>query len=151
MILESVQVAYVASFMFVFAVVFGVLNYAKILGFSKQVNAVVAIVIGAFSVVYEPFVLGMEQYIPYAAALFVVIFFILVIKKAFAGGKDEKFDALPIIVSLVIMLVLLGIFWEQLSYFVPANVDPMNVLWAIGIIVRVGIFWAVYRQPAEKK
>ena len=149
MILETIQIAYVASFMFVFAIIFGVLNYAKILGFSKHVNAIVAIVFGAFSVVYEPFVLGMAQYMPYAAALFVVIFFILVIKKAFTGGKDEKFDALPIVVSLVIMLIIVGMFWQQLSYFIPINVDPMNVLWAIGIIVVLGIFWAVYKHKEK--
>lgn len=149
MILETVQIAYVASFMFVFAIIFGVLNYAKILGFSKHVNAIVAIVFGTFSVVYEPFVLGMAAYMPYAAALFVVIFFILVIKKAFTGSKDEKFDALPMIVSLAIMLLLVGLFWQQLSYFIPLNVDPMNVLWLIGIIVIVGIFWAVYRHKEK--
>jgi hypothetical protein len=150
MIFETIQIAYVASFMFVFAIIFGVLNYAKILGFSKHVNAIVAIVFGAFSVVYEPFVLGMAEYMPYAAALFVVIFFILVIKKAFSNEKGSNFDALPIAISLIIMLILVGLFWQQLAYFIPINVDPMNVLWAIGIIVFIGIFWAVYKHKPEK-
>jgi len=152
--IDATYTPYVATFVFVFAIMFGVLSFAKILGFDKRINAAIAAVIAFFATSYEPFVVGMAEYMPVIAAIFVVIFFIVFLKKIF--GKDEKekgkpSDMLPIGIALAFLLIVLAIMWDRIYGFVPYGFDASNVLWIIGIIIIVIIFWVAYKhKPTEK-
>jgi hypothetical protein len=147
--IDAMYVPYIAAFLFVFAIIFGVLNYAKVLGFSRNVNAAVAAVIAFFATAYEPFVMGMQEYMPIIAAIFVVIFFVLFLKKIF--GKDDKSkprDSLPIALALAILLLVIGIFWDRISQYIPLEFDASNALWIIGLIIIVAIFWIAYTHES---
>ena len=91
--IDAMYVPYIAAFLFVFAVIFGVLNYAKTLGFSRNVNGALAAVIAFFATAYEPFVFGMQEYMPIIAGLFIIIFFIMFLKKVMRNesGPQLKF------------------------------------------------------------
>ncbi len=134
---------FVGAFLFVFAIVFGLLNVVKILGEQRKVNAIIALIFAAFSVVYAPFVTALQGILPIAAIILVILFFILFLKKMFEGGG--AMDAWPIAVSLIFALLLLGIFWDNIGFSVP-GLSSDNVLWIIGIIIVIMIFYVAYQH-----
>jgi len=145
--LDITMMPQIATFLFVFAIMYGILTYAKILGFAKGVNVIIAVVIGFFATAYEPFVYGMSEYMPFIAVVFLVVFFILFLKKIFSSEKGDKhIDALPIGIALAALLMVLAIMWDRVSMYVPAGFDASNILWIIGILIVVAIFWLAYRQ-----
>lgn len=158
-IIDPIFLPYMSTFFFVFALVFGLLSYVKTEDkdkhkstmFNKKVNALLALAIAAFAVMYEPLVLGLQQYLPIAAAVFIVLFFVMFIKNALGGGKDDKQPKsnFPTIVALAIMLALLGISYTSLTPYIPTGIDPSNVFWGIGILVAILFFWMIYKIKDE--
>lgn len=145
----------VSAFLFVFALIFGVLNYVKTEDkdkhkstmFSKKVNAVLALAIAAFSITYEPLVVGLSTYLPIAAIVLIILFFIMFLKNAL-GGKDNTTTtktSFPTIVSLAILLALLAISYRNLTPYIPSELDPSNVFWGIGVLIAVMFFWMIYK------
>ncbi len=143
--IDPTMLPFVAAFLFVFAVVFGALSYAKVLGEQRKVNAIIAIAFAIFAVLFEPFVFGLQAVLPFAAVGIVIIFFGLFLKKVFAGKEGERFDAWPIATSLIFALLLLGILWDQIGFSVP-GIDATNMLWLIGIIIVLLIFYVAYKH-----
>ncbi len=135
---------FVSTFLFVFALVFGLLSYSKIGEFNKKVNALIALAIAGFSVLYEPLVLTLSQYMPIAAAVLIVLFFIALVKKIFEGKEKAK-DTFPMLVSVAILLLLFGTFADRFVAFIPGGFDPSLVLWVIGIIFVLLFFWLIYK------
>ena len=113
------------------------------LGEQRKVNAIIALAFAIFAVLFEPFVFGQQEVLPFAVIGIYIIFFLLFLKKAFGG--DKKFDAVPITVSLAIALLLLGILWDKIGFSLP-GLDTGNVLWLIIIIIVVLIFYVAYKQ-----
>ena len=148
--IDPTMLPFVAAFLFVFAVVFGALSYAKVLGEQRKVNAIIAIAFAIFAVLFEPFVFGLQAVLPFAAVGIVIIFFGLFLKKVFAGKEGERFDAWPIATSLIFALLLLGILWDQIGFSVP-GIDATNMLWLIGIIIVLLIFYVAYRHGQEPR
>ena len=143
--IDPTTLPFVAAFLFVFAVVFGALSYAGVLGEQRKVNVLIALAFAIFAVLFEPFVTGLQAVLPFAVIGIVIIFFLLFLKKAF--GEDAK-DAVPIVVSLAIGLLLLGILWDKIGFSLP-GLDSTNVLWLIVIIIMVLIFFVAYKQGIE--
>lgn len=138
-----------STFLFVFAVVFGLLSIAKgkddkVL-FKNSVNVIIAIVFAAFAASYEPLVTALQQLIPLAAALLLVLFFFVFLKRLFGSKEGQKFDALPFLVVIGFLLLLLGIFWDSLGLSVP-GISSSNMMWLIGIIIVIMIFFAAYKH-----
>ena len=152
--LDPTIMPYVASYLFVYALVFGLMSYVKTEDkdkhkstmFNKKVNALLALAIAAFAVMYEPLVEGLMTYLPIASIVFILLFFVMFIKNALGGKKDYKpHNPFPTIVALAIMLVLLGISYTNLTPYIPNGIDPSNVFWGIGILVAVLFFWMIYK------
>lgn len=137
---------FVSTFLFVFALIFGLLSYSKIGEFNKKVNALLALAIAGFSVMYEPLVLGMQQYMPIAAAVLIVVFFFALLKKIFGKKEGDKGgDMVPLIITLAVLLLLMVAFGQNLTSFLPAGMDPQSLLWGVGIIIAVLFFWLIYK------
>jgi len=137
-------IPYAASFLFVFAIVYAVLSESKVIKV-KNANALIAAVFGIFAAVYQPFVNFIGIFIPGAAVVFILVFFLLVLKKAFKG---EGKDALPSIAGLIIMLILAGVFWPEIEKMIPYSIGSENVLYIVGIIIIAFIFYAVYSHKS---
>src|SRR3989344_460398 len=125
--IDAATVPYVGTFLLVFAVVYGLLSFAgsgksKFLGFDKRVNAIIAVVFAFFAVMYQPLVLGLQEFMPFAIVGLIVIFFVLFLKKLLGGGGGSH-DTFPIVVSLGILMLLLGVFREEIAKFVPVGFD----------------------------
>lgn len=145
--IDPAIIPFISTFLFVFAVVFGLLTIAK--GkegplFNTRVNAIIALVFAAFSASYEPLVTALQQFIPFAAALLLVLFFFVFLKRIF-GGEKGKFDALPFVIVIGFLLLLIGIFWGDIGFSV-FGLSPTNVLWLIGIAIVISIFYAAYKH-----
>ena len=141
--IDPTMLPVIAAFLFVFAVVFGALSYAKVLGEQRKVNVIIAMAFAIFAVLFEPFVFGLQTVLPFAVIGIVIIFFILFLKKVFGGG--DKIDAWPIATSLIFALLLLGIFWDQIGFSVP-GIDSTNMLWLVGILIVLLIFYVTYQH-----
>lgn len=141
--IDPTMLPFVAAFLLVFAIVFGVLSYVNILGGDRKVNAIIALAFAIFAVLFEPFVFGLQTVLPFAVIGIVIIFFILFLKKVFGGG--DKIDAWPIATSLIFALLLLGIFWDRIGLTLP-GIDSTNMLWLVGILIVLLIFYVAYQH-----
>ena len=146
MILDTTMLPLATTFLFIFAIVFGLLTSVKEDRFFKnnKVNAAIAAVFGIFSASYEPLVQIMQQYIPIVSLLLIVVFFIVFIKKTFGHKSESSSDKLPRLVTLAMLLLLIGVFWNDVAHYLPVAVDPTAALWIIGLVIIVMIFWAAY-------
>ena len=133
----------VSTFLFVFAIVFGLLSYSGVGNFSKRINAVIALAIAIFSTLYEPLVAGLQELIPFATILLIILFFIVFIKKIVGGNNT---DAFPVIATIALLLLVLMVVGDRLAPFLPAGTDTTGALWAIGIIAVLMFFYAIYKQ-----
>jgi len=146
-ILDMALMPIAATFLFVFAVVFGLLTSVRDekLFKNSKVNAAIAAVFAIFAASYEPLVTIMQQLIPLASIVLIVIFLLVFIKKSFGGHKAGG-DMLPRVVTLAVLLLLIGVFWQNIERVIPLSIDPTMVLWIIGIMIVVMIFWAVHKH-----
>ena len=150
MVIFDPLLPYVGAFLFVFAIILGLLSTAKIFGDKKNVNIAIAGVFGLFSAMYEPFVTGIQTYLPISGIILIIIFFFVLVKKLFEGKKDAQgkstSDVLHVGVVVASLLILLGTQWDRVRGFLPASFDPSTVLWIIGLFLVFIIFWIAYAQ-----
>ena len=136
---------FVASLLFVFAVSYALLTKAKVIDV-KGANIVLAMVIGFFAASYAPLAAFLQAILPIAAVLLVFAFFIVFARNLV--GKDAK-DALPMATGLIISLMLLAVLWNRIAPQLPAGVDPTQLLWVLGTVIVLLIFYTVYRHSGE--
>jgi len=155
-LLASDMFLFVVPFLFVFAVVFGILstlrrkeNKQSVEFFPKNVNIIIALVFAFATIAYEPFAVFIMEILPLASIVLVVIFFFLILKKVFEG---ETKNTMPMIVSLGIFLILIGTIWDNIiSSLSMGFVKSRDLLWILGIIVVVLMFYAAYSSGEQKK
>jgi len=146
---SSTMLPLVSSFLFVFAIVYGLLATAGVMK-QKNVNVIIALVFAFFSASYQPFVTAVQGIIPIMAIVLVFLFVFVFIKNIVYGREKGKKDALPIVVCLGIALILLGTFWDNIDmYFYQLGFDPLNILWILGILIVGMIFYFVYQHKLE--
>lgn len=149
MVFESEFLPQITSFLFVFALIYALLIYSKLFTESKNAAAVLSIVIAFFSVMYSPLVVFLQSIIPIAALILVFLFFLVLIKRLVIEKEGVK-DALPIVVILAIFLLLVGVLWNEIALTIP-GLSSENLLWIIGIIIIILIFFAAYsHKPREE-
>lgn len=140
---------FLGAFLFVFAIVFGLLSYAKMFGFPKNVNAAIALVFGIFAASFEPFRSGLFNILPILVIPLVILFFLVFVKEVFKPKKEgETYDAFPPVILLGTALILLGVFWNSLGIAVE-GVSSTNMLWLVGIALAILIFVVAYQQPTK--
>lgn len=146
---------FAATFLLVFALVFGLLSVSKLL--DKRVNALLALAIALFSIFYTPLVVGLQEFMPIAAIFLIIVFFIVFLKKVFGGEKGHAADLLPIVVVLALLLLVLttiGAGQFVISWLSSFGFAPTDALFFVGLIIVLIIFVAVYYHkgwPASKE
>jgi divalent metal cation (Fe/Co/Zn/Cd) transporter len=148
---DSSMIPFVSTFLFVFAVVYGLLSVAKIIK-GPRVNAVIAFAIAGLSATQQVLVDAMQTIMLPFAAVLVVLFIIVLIKKIiFGDDKGKKKDIFPIVVTLALLLIVVGVFWNSIAAYLPAGMDSTTVLWIVGIVIVIAIFVGVYKYEPNKK
>lgn len=141
--LDPTLTPYFAAFLFVFAIVFGLLSVSKLM--DKRVNAIIAVAFGLFAVLYEPFVTGLQVFLPIATIFLIIVFFIVFLKKVF-GEKKEKSDTLPIAVTLAVLLGAMSVLGDELALLLPIGIEPIMFVWLSGLVIIILIFAAVWSR-----
>lgn len=142
--LDPSMTPFVSTFLFVFAVVFGLLVYSKVGNFDRKVNAIIALAIALFSTLYEPLVASLQEFMPLAVVLLIVLFFVIFLKKIVT--PKEKEDAFPLAAALAILLLLFGVLGDKITRYIPVSIDPITFAWIAGILLVVLFFVAIYQQ-----
>lgn len=150
MVFETIPpdvMAFITSFLFVFAIVFALLIYSKIFKESRYAVAAIAAVIGFIAAAYKPFSAILQLFIPWAAGLLVVLFFIVFIREIFKKEPGKERDPWPAMVALAVSLLLVAAVGpELLRGFGLGMVGTETVLWIVGIIVILLIFWLALKR-----
>ena len=141
----------VATFLFVFALVFGLLSKAGTFK-DKRINGIIAAVIGMFSLTSAELVSIMGRFMPLAAGVLVLLAIIMFVKDAFSSkkkGDNNNVDMLPTAVVLATGLGLLGVFWDDIASYIPLEYRDAG-LWLIGIAIAVMILYVSYRHNSGR-
>lgn len=133
-------------FLFVFAVVFGLLELTKVFK-NRAVEAAIAVALAAFAATQTTFTTMLMSWLPAVVSLFVIIFFIAFILELTglrkARTQPEKIGVLGIV--LLLLFAVGGVALSQLDITLPYIGGPQNILFAIGLIFIVSLFWLAFR------
>ncbi len=136
-------------FFFVFAIVYGSLELTNVFK-NKAVNGIISIVIAMFTLINPAVTTFIYGIMPYAIALFVVVFFIGFIRGLFSGDKKgDKDYTLPVIIVGLILIFLasqgdnISRWFPSFSFFGNDNFVVVMVLLLIAIIL-----YATYKKAS---
>lgn len=143
-------------FMFVLAIVFGILRIAKVFQGNAAVEMIISIAIAFFSATYSPFTTILFQYLPSITWFFIAMFFIVFVLEILGirkgTRKPEEAQANSIIYGVLLLLLFtIGISGlEGLPIQIPFIGGGENIALLIGIIFIIGIFWYAYKMPSQQ-
>jgi hypothetical protein len=133
-------------FLFVFAIVFGVLELA-LKGWSKSVKAVIALALALFSVGYSPFTAFLWSQMGNIVVFFMIMFLIAFLTEM-VGWKKIDNPAEKMVTTTVVLLILLSIGWmvmDTISFNIPFIGGPSDLMLLIGIIIIIAMFSAAFK------
>lgn len=145
--LAILQTQFFITFLFVLAVVFGVLQLTKVFKVSA-VNVVIAIVIALFAASYPPFVSTLWTFLPSITWLFVILFFVAFIMELFGlrkpsapGQREDKSFAMILTGVILIIFITIGI------NFIPniPSIGQQNIMILAALFFMFIIFYAAFR------
>ncbi|MEK6854970.1 MAG: hypothetical protein AABX73_01995 [Nanoarchaeota archaeon] len=140
----------ILPFLLVFTIVFAVLQKSRILGEGKkQVDAIVALVIGLLVISFSRAVGIITQLIPFLAVTLVIILVLLILVGSFSKEGDfEKAFPKPlriilmvaVIIALVIAVLLITGAWDFIyNLFFVSGSDFSGILLNVGFIIIIAI------------
>lgn len=141
--LNPAWLPFITTFMFVFAIIYALLLKAKVIEY-KNANIIIAAAIALFASLYQPLVDALQVFLPIAAIILVILFFIVFVKSLIGGDEDS----IPLLAVLVIALLLLGVFWGNIIALFPMPLWLASdaIIWIIGIVIILLIFLVVYKH-----
>ncbi len=135
---------YPVTFVFVFAMIFGLLEFVSRKekhGFLPyKSNILIALVFAFASIAYRPVVVGIWGMLPVAVVIFSVLFLALFLINMFSSG-EKKVDTTSAMVTLGLLLIIIGTLWNRIfrSIYIP-YLNNNDLLWVIGLIIIIAIF-----------
>jgi uncharacterized membrane protein len=142
--LDPSTLGFLLPFLLMLAIVYGALQMGGPFK-SKGINFIIAVVLGFFAATYEPVVQFINQVLPYAAILFVVVFLIGFVKSKIVGRKPD-FVLLAIVVGLAAVF-LASPAGQEIFSVMPSS----GVLSADNIAVAVAILFVLILLIASRK
>lgn len=146
-LIDPTMAPFVVSFLFVFGMVGGLLSVKSPIN-NIYANLAIAGAFSIFAVSNKAFMDYLHGLIPFALVLFVVIFFVVLVKRSLGSEKGKKIDTFPIAVALASLLLAMTIIGDSVARLVP-GVDPDMFIWMTGILVIVLIFYTVYKHGKQ--
>lgn len=146
--------SYPVTFVFVFAVTFGLLEFVSKKnqgGFlPSKVNVLLALVFSMVAIAYQPILSFIWSILPIATVLFAVIFFAIFLINVFGGEKNAVEDTTVPTIVLGLLLLVIGTLWNK---FIPAlNLPYINrgdLLWIIGLVIVGIVFFSAYKSKSS--
>ncbi len=137
----------IIPFVFVLVVVYGSLQVAGVFK-NKASNMIIAIVLAFFAITTDFVAEFIFAVFPYAVIMFIIFFFVAVVKKSLFSGREGKGpDSTILIIICVLFLILLSIYGTDIGNFLsPIGISGESLLWIVGLIVIVAIFYIAYKK-----
>jgi len=139
-------------FLFVFAVVFGVLQLVNIFK-NKSVNAVISLAIAFFASSNAIFTSTLLSQMGNITTFFIAMFFIAFIMELFGfrrpADRREYQDRLIIQGGILFILLATAVLFVNQIPTLPFIGEGSNLLLLIGIIFILAVFWAAYKIGIE--
>ncbi|MFH1425130.1 MAG: hypothetical protein ABIG28_00155 [archaeon] len=152
----------ILPFLLVFTIVFAVLQKSKILGEGKkQIDAIVALVIGLLVISFGQATGIIIQLIPFlAVALVVILVFLLLVgsfhnDKNFLGGKMKTFLMIIALIAVTVAVLFVTNAWEYLYELIAFRTDSnifANIIFVIIIVAAIAaVIWGAGKDDSGKK
>jgi len=151
LILPNLDANFIIPFLFVLAVVFGVLRISKAFRGNAAVEVIISLVIAFFSATYSPFTSMLFNILPSITMFFIAMFFIVfVLEIVGVRGRREKDNVTNLIIYGILILVLFTIVASH-SELIPnlGIISADDLVLGIGIIFILSIFWAAFKMGPE--
>jgi len=146
----------VLPFLFVFTLIFGLLEKTKILGTEgvekhakTNINAIVAVILGLFFITQFEIVQTLTNFLP-KVSLFMIIAVMFLLMITFFGAKFHEGPSKPTM-WLIYIAAIVAIYWAlgpslgfELPYWAYSNWTPAVVI--LGLII---LIWSVIKSPPE--
>ncbi|MBU5557847.1 MAG: hypothetical protein QW751_01535 [Candidatus Aenigmatarchaeota archaeon] len=148
-------------FLFTFAVVFGVLELTRVFK-NRAVEAVIAFALAVFAITQPAFTTMLMLWLPSILSFFIIVFFIAFIFEIFGlrkkpekihpeiYAKEQAEKAGLLGVAIVLLFAVGGLALSQLGLSLPVIGGPENILFALGLIFIVALFWLAFKIGEEK-
>lgn len=148
-------VKYGVTFLFTFAIIFGLL---ELIGkksqkgfFPKRVNILIALLFGAVAISFEPVTIFLWGIMPIATIILTILFFFAFFTKLFEEDGGKK-NVAPLIVTLGILLLIISITWERIISSLSFHyLSPTDLLWIIGLVIVCLMFYAAYMGKSDQQ
>ncbi len=126
---------YLIPFIFTFALVFGVLTISKVFKDQKNVNAILALAIALFAVIYPPYITLLYEWLPYLCIIFIVIFVVLMLKNLFVGekGKKELEPTWPMLIAIAVLFLVFMTVYQSIPLPSGSFISSQDILLIVGI------------------
>lgn len=151
LIFPALDANFVIPFLFVLAVVFGVLRISKAFKGNAAVEVIISLVIAFFAATFPPFTSMLFNILPSVTLFFIAMFFLVFILEIIGvRGKGKGEPVTNIIIYGILILVLFTIVANH-SNLIPALgiMSQDDLVLGVGLIFILSIFWAAYRIPQE--
>lgn len=132
---------YLLPALLVFAITYGALEVAGIFQ-NRRVNSIIALVIAFFAISNPQIVQLTYSVMPYAALIFIAIFFIGILLSPIRGKGEKNYELIAIICALG--LVWLASHESFVAKLIP-GLPATDILTILGLILIIIIFLMVYR------
>ncbi|MFZ3077552.1 MAG: hypothetical protein WA139_03795 [Candidatus Aenigmatarchaeota archaeon] len=150
LIFPSIDANFIIPFLFVLAVVFGVLRISKAFKGNAAVEVIISLVIAFFSATYSPFTSMLFNILPSITMFFIAMFFIVFVLEIVGvrGNRGGNYVTNLIIYGILI-LVLFTIVASH-SELIPnlGIISPDDLVLGVGLIFVISIFWAAFKIGA---
>ncbi len=149
-LLPELSDKFVMLFLFVLAIIFGSLRYARIFGNNSAVQMIIALALAYFACTYEPFANVLYANLSLILWFFVIMFFVIFVREAVGigkGGGDHKTNAY-IYAGLMLVLITVGIRILGLLDIssIPFFGSVENLALFLGVLLIIGLFYAVHKS-----
>lgn len=127
---------FAVPFAFVFAMIYGLLSTMP-KAFPKNANVILAAVFGLVTAIYEPISTLIFSFLPFAAAILVLLFLFVFVKKVFIGedsaGNSNKDNGTTLAI-LGLSILAIGVAWNHFSGFMRIDTSlSSDLLWITGL------------------
>lgn len=142
-------------FLFVLAVVYGALDFSGVFN-KNSVKGIISLAIALFALTSQFVIDFIYGVLPYAVILFIVVFFLAFLAKLFGGRKKEgekggeRDWSLIVIVVILVLIFLASQGTDLVSTFLP-SMPVENLMYGVGLVLILLIFYAVYQAQKSEK
>jgi hypothetical protein len=141
-------------FLFVLAIVFGVLDLTKIFR-NRGVNFLVALAIAFFTITNTAFISMLWSYFGSITTFFIVMFLLAFVFEVFGlrgkGGQHHPTSAIIIDAGILFILLSIGFLYASYIPEFPFIGGGQNLVFLFIIIFILVIFWAAFKIGAGGK